>query len=74
MVYAKCAFSHFAKYGLGVMLYYHSIKNLIERGIKRVYLGGGHYDYKKNSKAKITSTSSIEPSSATIDIIFFSIS
>lgn len=41
----------FSKYGIGVMLYYHAIEDLIKKGFKKVYLGGGNYDYKKNSKA-----------------------
>ena len=41
----------YSKYGIGVMLYYYAIENLIKRKFKRVYLGGGEYDYKANSKA-----------------------
>ena len=33
------------------MLYYHAIEDLIKKGFRKVYLGGGRYDYKKNSKA-----------------------
>ncbi|MBR2124098.1 MAG: GNAT family N-acetyltransferase [Acetobacter sp.] len=36
-------------YFVGNTLYYHSIKELIERKIKRVYMGGGEFDYKENA-------------------------
>ena len=41
----------FSKENIGNLLYYYSLKDLIRRGIRTVYLGGGNYDYKKNSKA-----------------------
>lgn len=41
----------FSKYNIGNELYYFSIKDLIKKGIKKIYLGGGNYAYKKNSKA-----------------------
>lgn len=41
----------FSKYNIGNELYYYSIKDLIQRGIQKIYLGGGDYEYKKNSKA-----------------------
>lgn len=54
----KVAFCHnmafdmkYSKFNIGNELYYYSIKDLIVRGIKKIYLGGGNYAYKKNSKA-----------------------
>ena len=41
----------FSKYNIGNELYYYSIKDLIKRGIRKIYLGGGNYKYKKNSNA-----------------------
>ncbi len=41
----------FSKYNIGNELYYYSIKDLIQKGIKKIYLGGGNYEYKRNSKA-----------------------
>lgn len=41
----------FPKYSLGEMLYYYGIENMIKRKIQKIYLGGGKYDYKLNSKA-----------------------
>lgn len=37
--------------GIGMMAYYYAIEQLIERGFKRIYLGGGNYKYKKECKA-----------------------
>ena len=45
-----------SKYNTGNIIFYNSIENLIERGIKKIYLGGGYYDYKKNSKAIMSNT------------------
>lgn len=41
----------YSKYGIGVMLYYYGLENLIKQKVKRLYLGSGDYDYKENSKA-----------------------
>ncbi len=46
----------YSKYNIGNTLYYYSIKDLINRGIRKIYLGGGDYDYKRNSKATKTKT------------------
>ena len=46
----------YSKYGIGIMLFYYAIYDFIKRGVKRIYLGGGHYDYKKNSKSIVTNT------------------
>lgn len=46
----------YSKFAVGELLYYASVKDLIKRGFKRIYLGGGEYDYKKNSKAIVTNT------------------
>lgn len=46
----------FKHYGLGIILYYYGIEQLIERKFKKIYLGGFYYDYKKESKATITET------------------
>ena len=48
----------FSNYGLGMMAYYYAIEQLIERGYKRIYLGGGDYSYKKDSKAVKSETMS----------------
>ena len=40
-----------SKYNAGNVLYYYSLKQLLERNIRKIYLGGGDYDYKQNSKA-----------------------
>lgn len=37
--------------GIGMMAYYYAIEQLIEGGYKRIYLGGGNYKYKRESKA-----------------------
>ncbi len=43
-------------YGPGKILYYHFIKNMTEQNMKRIYMGGGDYGYKKNSHAEETIT------------------
>ena len=48
----------FSKYGLGLIVYYYGITQLIKRRFKYIYLGGGHYDYKKDSKADVYDTMS----------------
>lgn len=51
------AYDHkYSKYSIGEMLYYYGIEEMIKRKIKRIYLGGGEYDYKANSKAIKTNT------------------
>ncbi len=45
-----------SKYNAGNILFYYSIEKLIEKGIKKLYLGGGDYEYKRNSKAIETKT------------------
>ena len=51
------AYDHqYSKYSIGEMLYYYGIEEMIKRKIKKVYLGGGEYDYKANSKAIKTNT------------------
>ena len=48
----------FSQYGIGILLYYYGIEKLIEKSFKRMYLGGGDYDYKLNSKALRSDTKS----------------
>ena len=54
----------FSGYYIGILTYYYGIEKLIESGYKRLYLGGGDYDYKKNSKAiqSLTKSGNIIPS------------
>lgn len=54
--------TQYAKYFIGNILYYYSIKELISKGFKNIYLGGGEHKYKENSKAvkTITSAGTIE--------------
>ena len=46
----------YSEYGVGKILYYQFIKNMILQGVKRVFMGGGDYGYKKNSHAEETKT------------------
>ena len=43
---------NYIKYGIGTILYYHSIEQLMARGIRNIYLGGGEYAYKQNCHAR----------------------
>lgn len=42
----------YIKYGIGTILYYHSIEQLIASGVRNIYLGGGEYAYKQNCHAR----------------------
>lgn len=42
----------YSQFGIGTLLYYHSVNELIKRKYKRIYLGGGNDKYKENSQAK----------------------
>ena len=46
----------FSKLNVGNLLYYYSLEKLIARGINNIYLGGGKYKYKQNSKAICSQT------------------
>ena len=41
----------YAKYQVGNILFYYSIKMFINRKFQEIYLGGGNYKYKENCKA-----------------------
>jgi CelD/BcsL family acetyltransferase involved in cellulose biosynthesis len=39
--------NEYSKYGVGIVLYYHLINDLIERGKTVLYLGDGYQEYKR---------------------------
>ncbi|MBQ8677606.1 MAG: GNAT family N-acetyltransferase [Alphaproteobacteria bacterium] len=41
----------YAHYNIGNILFYYSIEQLIERNAKKLFLGGGEFEYKKHCKA-----------------------
>ena len=43
---------NYRNYSVGNTLYYYTIENLINRGFKKIYLGGGDYSYKENCHAE----------------------
>ena len=59
---------NYSSYHIGNLVYYHGIEKLIERGFKRIYLGGGDYDYKRNSKAiqSLTKSGNISPENSSL--------
>jgi hypothetical protein len=44
---------HFQKYGMGTVCAYQTIREIVARGGKRCYLGGGHFEYKQHLGAKL---------------------
>lgn len=59
LYYENMAYNkEFSSYNIGSILYYYSLERLIERGFKYLYLGGGNYAYKKNSKCLQSATMS----------------
>ena len=59
----------YASYNIGKVLYFYSIEKLIERKFKRLYLGGGDYSYKKQSKAIKSETMSGDISTSKIKFL-----
>ncbi len=49
---------NYRDYSVGIILYYHVIKDLIKNQKKRFYLLGGNYEYKKNYNGVCTMTRS----------------
>lgn len=49
---------NYSKFQIGNLLFYYSIKSLIERGFKEIFLGGDYYKYKENCKAIKSETKS----------------